>query len=322
MAIQTNAFSTYDAIGNREDLTDVIYNISPRDTPLITAVGKGKAKAVLHEWQTDTLATATTDNAQLEGDVVAGTASTPTTRAQNYCQISRKDVVVTGTQEAVDKAGRDSEMNYQTAKRGAELLRDMETIVTGNQGQVAGGTTTARKLRSLESWLSTNTSRNTGATATPGKSATIATAGATDASATRAYTEALLKSVVQQVYSSGGMPTLHMVGPVNKQNVSDFTGRSSARQNIDEKKILGVANLYASDFGDLTVIPNRFSRERSAFVLDPEYVAISYLRPIQRRNLAVTGDSDRKFMLAEYTLEMRNEAAHGVIADINSTLST
>jgi len=321
MAKQTNAFASYDAVGNREDLTDVIYDISPTETPFVTAIGKTKAKAVLHEWQTDSLAAAVTTNAQLEGDVVAGTASTATTRLQNTCQISRKDVVVTGTQEAVDKAGRDSEMRYQTAKRGKELLRDMESSLAGNQGAVTGGTTTARKLRSLESWITTNTNRNTAATATAGANSTAQTAAATDASELRTLTEAMLKNVVQQCFSSGGMTTgkeFLMVGPYNKTVVSGFTGRSSARQNIGEQKIQAAANLYASDFGDIRIVPSLFSRERTATLVCPEYAAVSYLRPISRKNLAVTGDSERKFMQAEYTLEMRNEAAFGVVADLNT----
>lgn len=321
MAKETNAFATYDAAGNREDLTDIIYDISPTTTPFVTSIGKSKATAVLHEWQTDSLASASTANAQLEGDVVTGTASSPTTRLQNTCQISRKDAVVTGTQESVKKAGRSSEMNYQIAKRGKELLRDMESIMTGNQGAVTGGTTIARKLRSLESWITTNTNRNTAATGTAGANSTGQTDPAQDASAQRTLTEALLKDVIQQCYSSGGMTTgdeFLMVGPYNKGVVSGFTGRSQARQNIGEEKIQAAAHLYASDFGDIKIVPNLFSRERSATLICPEYASTAYLRGIHKKDLAVTGDSQRKFIQAEYTLEMRNEAAMGVIADLNT----
>lgn len=324
MTIQTNAFATYGAIGNREDLTNVIYNISPTDTPFMSAIGKTKAKAVLHEWQADSLAAASSTNAQFEGDVVAGSSSTPSVRLKNYCQISSKDVVVTGTQEVVDKAGRDSEMAYQMAKRGKELKRDMETIITGNQAGVSGATATARKLRSLEAWLRTNTSRETTATSggTKGKSATAngTTNTATDATHKRAFTELLLKNVLASVYASGGDPSLIMVGPHNKQVLSGFTGRSNARTVLNNKNVIqGAADMYASDFGDLKVIPNRFQRERSAFVIDPEYAAIAYLRPVFTSDLAKTGDSTRKDMRVEYTLEMRNEGAFGVIADINTS---
>lgn len=316
MALVTGGFTTYTAKGNREDLSDTIYNISPSDTPFMSAVGKNKASSVLHEWQTDSLAAASTANAQLEGDEITGSTSTATTRLANYCQISRKDVVVTGTQQGANSAGRSNEMAYQMAKRSKELKRDMETILTGNQGYNAGDATTARQLRSLESWLTTNDSRGTG-----GADSTGAAYAATDATAgsMRAFTETILKSVVQKVYSAGGDPSVLMVGPVNKQRVSDFTGRASARQAVSESKILGAASLYASDFGDLKVVPNRFQRERSAFVLDPEYASISYYRPFSQFELAKVGDADRRALVVEYTLEMRNEAAHGVAADLTTT---
>jgi len=318
MTLTTNGFSTFDAIGNREDLADVIHNISPTDTPFISMAKKGKATAVLHEWQTDSLASASSTNAQLEGNDITPAASTATTRVQNYCQISAASLAITGTQEVVDKAGRGSEVAYQLAKRAKELKRDIESVVTQNQGYNAGATTTARKTRSLESFLTTNTSRGS-STDTTGADSTGPTQAATDNTDKRAFTETLLKSVIQSVWSSGGEPSVLMVGPVNKQYVSAFTGRSSARQNIGEDKIQAAASLYASDFGDLKVVPNRFSRERSAFVLDPEYVKMAYLRPFKTENLAKTGDSMRKFIVAEYALEMCNEAAHGVIADLITT---
>jgi hypothetical protein len=324
MTIQTNAFATYGAIGNREDLTNVIYNISPTETPFMSAIGKSKAKAVLHEWQTDSLAAASTTNAQLEGDVIAGSSSTATTRLKNYCQISSKDVVVTGTQEVVDKAGRNSEIGYQMAKRGKELKRDMEAILTSNQAANAGATATARKLKGLEAWLRTNTSRETTATSggTKGKSATAngATNAATDATGFRAFSETLLKKVLASVYASGGDPSIIMVGPHNKQTFSTFAGRSNARTVINQAaKVQGAADMYASDFGDLKVIPNRFQRERSAFIFDPEFASVAFLRPVFTTDLAKTGDTTRKDLRVEYTLEMRNEGAFGVVADIKTT---
>ncbi len=323
MTIQTNAFNTFGAIGNREDLTNVIYNISPTETPYMTSIGKSKAKAVKHEWQLDTLATAVTTNAQLEGDVVTGSSSATTTRLSNICQISSKDVVVTGTQEVVDKAGRNSEIAYQMAKRGKELKRDMESVLTSNQAGVTGATATARKLRGMEAWIRTNTNRETTATSggTKGKSATAngTTNAAVDATIQRAFTETLLKKVLAQVYATGGDPSIVMVGPHNKQTFSTFAGRSSARQTIAADAIQGAADMYASDFGDLKVIPNRFSRERTATIFDPEYAAVAFLRPIFTYDLAKTGDSIRKDMRVEYTLEMRNEGAYGVVADLKTS---
>jgi hypothetical protein len=324
MTVQTNAFGTYAAIGNREDLTNIIYNISPSDTPFMSSIGKGKAKAVLHEWQTDSLAAAVTTNAQIEGDVVAGSSSSATSRVKNYCQIASKDVVVTGTQEAVDKAGRDSELAYQMSKRSKELKRDMESGLTSNQAGAAGSTSSARKLRGLEAWLRTNTNRETTATSggTKGKSATAngTTNAAIDATHLRALSESLLKKVLAQVYASGGDPSIIMVGPHNKQTISTFSGRSNARTIINNKNaIQGAADMYASDYGDLKVIPNRFQRDRSCFIYDPAFAKVAFLRPVFVSDLAKTGDSTRKDMRTEYTLEMSNEGAFGVIADLNTT---
>jgi len=313
MALITNAFTTYTAVGNREDLSDTIYDISPGDTPIMSAIGTSNATAVKHEWQTDVLATNTTANILLEGGEVAAQASVATSRVENYCTISYKALAVTGTQDAVNAAGRASELGYQLAKRSREIKRDMETIITSNQGQNAGAAATARQCRGLGSWLSTNQSRGTG-----GAAAANVTSAATDASTAnrRAFTEAMLKTVIQSVYDSGGEPDILSVGSFNKQTVSGFTGRTQARQMIAEDRIQGAAALYASDFGDLKVIPNRFQRARDAWVVSPEYLAVSYLRPFAVEELAKTGDAESRFLRSEWTLEVRNEAAHGVVADL------
>lgn len=323
MTVQTNAFGTYQAIGNREDLLDEIYNIDPADTPMMNLIGRSRAKAKTHEWQTDSLAAASTTNAQLEGDVITGTLATATTRLANYCQIMTKDVVVTGTQEAVNKAGRGSEMAYQMAKKLKELKRDMESTIMANQRGVAGATGTARKFRSLVAFINTdaNTNRYTGSTSgTKGKDSTApnsATGAPTDAGNTRALTELLLKSVIAGIYSSGGNPKFIMVGPHNKQVVSTFTGRASSREVVNKNQILAAADMYLSDFGDLKVIPNRFSRERDAVVGDPEFGAVSFLRNPFQYDLAKTGDNMRKALTTEFTVEVRNPKAWGVVADIN-----
>lgn len=315
MAAVTGSFKTYDATSNREDLSDIIYNISPTETPFMSSIGRTKASNVLHEWQTDALAAASTSNAVLEGDAVTRSTSAPTTRVHNYCQISRKDVTVSGTQMAVNHAGIKDMMAYQMAKKSKELKRDMESTFLTNQGEDAGDATTPRKLRSMNSWLSTNAKR-----ATNGGNATAATLAATDSTnALRTFTETILKDVIQSCYINGGEPSILMVGPVNKQKVSDFTGRSQARQTIDRERIQGAASLYASDFGEIKVVPNRFQRERDAWLIDPNMLAVAYLRSFTTFNLDKVGDADSKVILAEYTLEVKNEAAHGLAADLATT---
>ena len=250
-------------------------------------------------------------------------ASTPTVRLANYCQISRKDATVTGTQEKVLKAGRKSEMSRQMAKRMAELKRDMESVLCSNQRGVAGATGTARKLRGLAAFNNTNTNRYTASTsATKGKNATApnsATGAPTDAGNTRALTELLLKGVLATAYAAGAEISHIMVGPHNKQVISTFAGRSSSREVVDKNKILGAADVYCSDFGDIKIFPNIFGRERECVLLDPEMVAVSYLRAPFTKDLPVFGDAESKMVLTEYTLEVRNYGGIGVVADINVT---
>lgn len=324
MTVQTNAFGSYQAIGNREDLSNEITRISPTKTPLMMLAGKGKASGKTHEWQTDALASAVTTNAQLEGDVITGTASTPTVRLANYCQISSKDWVVTGTQEVVNKAGRSSESAYQKAKRLAELKRDMESVLCSAQRGVAGATGTARKLRGLAAFNNTNTNRYTASTSgTKGKNSTAptsATGAPTEAGNTRALTELLLKKVLEQTFTSGADIKYLMVGPHNKITVSTFAGRSGSREVVsNQKAILGAADVYMSDYGDIKVIPNIFGKEREAVLLDPDMLSVDYLRPVFSENLAKTGDSIRGMIVTEYTLRVKNYGGIGVVADINTS---
>ena len=313
-------FTRFDAIGAREDLVDVIYDISPQDTPIMSSIGKTKASAVYHEWQTDTLAAATTANAAVEGaDATAATLS-PTTRVGNYTQIVQKTVQVSGTLEAVDKAGRKSEKAYQLAKASAELKRDIEAIITANQGVAVGNSTTARQMSSLLSWIKTNTNKQESSTA--GTDPTTSGVSTRGDGTTRTFQESMLKDVVQKVFTSGGTPTLLVVPPALKQVVSGFTGLSQHRYNSNasgEVTILAGADLYQSDFGVISIVPNRFMRSRDALVLDPEYAALAYLRPFQTNELARTGDSEKTQILAELTLEVKNEAAHGGAFDLSAT---
>lgn len=325
MAIETNTFTTYDAKGIREDLSDMIYDISPTETPFLQNAGRGKAKQTLFEWQLDSLAAVDGANAQIEGDDVESSgyaAISPTTRLGNYCQISRKTAVVSGTHEAVDKAGRKKEMAYQLAKRGKELKRDMETILLSNQACVAGASDTPRKTGSLLAFIKTNTDKEAGGT-TP--SYTTTPNAARGDGTPRAFTETMLKTVMSLTWTAGGSPSTLMVGPVNKQNVSNkFAGIAETRFNVKGNSpttIIGAADVYVSDFGNLSVVPNRFQRERDALLLDFEYVAVDYLRPFQTEEMAKTGDAEKRMMLCEYGLRVKNEAALGIIADLTSTIT-
>jgi Family of unknown function (DUF5309) len=311
-------FTAHTAIGQREDLTDIIYDISPTETPFMSSIGKTKATAVYHEWQTDSLAAATTANAAVEGADATSATLSPTVRLGNYTQIIQKTVQVSGTLDTVNKAGRKSEKAYQLAKASAELKRDLETILLANQGRSAGTSTVARKLGSILSWIKTNSDVGSGG-ADP---ATIGVSTRTDGTQ-RTFTEALLKTVVSEVFVSGGSPKILMVGAAGKQKVSSFAGIAAQRYMAPGNTpttIIGAADVYMSDFGTMSVVPNRFMRTRDALVLDPEYAALAYLRPFQTNDLAKTGDSENTQLLAEVTLEVKNEAAHGGIFDLDMAL--
>jgi hypothetical protein len=313
-------YNAYDAIGQREDLTDVIYDISPTETPFMSSIGKTKATAVYHEWQTDSLAAATTNNAAVEGADASDATLSPTTRLGNYTQILQKTIKISGTLDTVNKAGRKSEKAYQLAKSSQELKRDLETILLSNQGRSAGTTnSTARKMGSLLSWIKTNSSVQTNG----GDPTTIGVSTRTDGN-TRTFTETLLKEVVAEVFTSGGSPKVLMVGAAGKQKASSFTGIAAYRYNVAGSAapaaIVGAADVYVSDFGNMSVVPNRFMRTRDALILDPEYAALAYLRPFQTIELAKAGDADKTQVLVEVTLEVKNEAAHGIIADLNMAL--
>jgi hypothetical protein len=315
----TGAFQTYNAVGNREDLANIIYNIAPTDTPVLTAAWRRSASNTQFDWQVDNLAAVNGNNAQIEGFVNPGSTSTPTTRLRNVTQISSKDVTVTGTQDSMNPAGRKKELAYQISKRGKELKRDMEAIICSVQaldfGSGGVGTETPRKTRAVEHWLSANvTEANTmgGVGYLPAASET----GAVTQGALRTFTETLLKTGMRLAYGRGGAPSNLIVSPILKEVVSTFVGRTNAREIVGEREVVATVSLYASDFGNLRVVPNRFSRATSALLLDFDYIKVSYLRNLRRIPIAKTGDADTELLLAEWGLEMSNVDAHQLITDL------
>jgi len=316
----------------REDLSNTIYNIAPTETPVVSSIGKTKATATLHEWQTDTLGAAA-NTALIEGADAAAFTAVPTVRATNRTQIMGKTVNITGTLDAVDKAGRKTETAYQLAKAGQELKRDIEKSILGNVAPVTGSSSVAPKLASIQTWIRTNwSSVSTGtsgaapaAPAAPPGSA-IRTAGSTGTTA--AFTEASLKIAVKKVFEAGGNPTMLVVPPHQKQVVSSFAGIAEQRYAAPKKAqttIIGAADVYLSDFGVMSVVPDRFMTPdyapngEQALVLDPTMLSLATLRPFQSNMLAKNGDAEKHQMLTELTLQVNNEAAHGIVADLLAT---
>ena len=317
MAIVTNTFTTFDAKGIREDLSNIITNIAPEETVYMSNIGRESISNSLFEYQTDTLASAAA-NKQLEGDDITSFDSvTATVRIQNYAQISRKTIVLSATEEVVNKAGRKSELAYQIAKRGAELKRDQEFTMLNGAVAAAGSTSVARGTASLQAYLKTNYDMQTNGL-NPSYT-TLPNSSRTDGNV-RTFTETILKNVIQQVWTSGGTPKILMTGPVNKQRVSGFAGIASARYNINggdrPATIIGAADIYVSDFGQVSVIAQRFQRERDAFVIDPDYAKLTVLRPYQQVELAKTGDAEKRMLIVEWGHKVLAENAHGIAADL------
>ena len=312
MAQINNVFDTYDAQADREQLSNVIYNISPTATPFMSSIGKNSIKNVVFDWQTEALptvdATGEIEGFRLDG---ATSASTATVRKTNVAMISKRDATVSGSQETSDPAGKKSEMAHQLAIMAKALKRDMETALCQKGARTTGSNTQARVTGGFESWMTSNVSRGTnGASGGDGVAPTDGTA--------RALTEPLLKSVLQSCFQNGGEPSLAICGPVNKQVISGFTGRSQARQFVDANTVEASVSIYASDFGELKIVPSNFSRDRSLLLVDPEYAKVSYLRDFKTVDIATVGDAVTKMLLVEYGLEVGNEAAHGIVADLTT----
>jgi len=323
MTVPTNTMQNFSGqvAGNREDLTDAIYNVSPTETPMISMAQKSTAYNVLHEWQSEALAAATASNAVVEGDDAANQSIVATTRLNNYIQTSEKTIGISTIQEATRSAGRPSEMAHQLVNYGLALRRDMETVLLNNSiAPSAGSASTARKLRALPSWYATNTSRGGGASVgANGSTTTIAT----DASTPRNFTEALFKTVLNSIWvnASIGEGMFAMAGPTNRANLSSqLSGGSTKFYRVESKNLTATVTIYQSDFGDIKLIPNRFQRDKDLHIINPEYLAISFLEKFREQDLAVTGLARRKQIWASYTLEVRNEAAHGIVADLNTTI--
>lgn len=318
MTQPTDVYSVYDASastgvgrGNREDLVNTVYDISPTDTPLLSALPRTKATAVLHEWTTHALISAAA-NEKVEGDDIAITAATPKTRLNNRTAISAKVAGVTHTQQAVSKVGMQDAMAEETGYRMAEIKRDMEVMLNANTAKVAGDDSTARKTAGIPTWI-VNAAGVVGANPT-GDGTDTATNGSQ-----RALTEGLLQSASQLAYDDGGNPSLLIVGAFNKRVVSGFSGNQTRNVDADEKKLVNSISVYEDDFNTLKVVADRFCVSRNAVLVDTEYMKVAYLRPFETFDLAKIGSTTRKQIEVEWALEVSNPNAHAIIRDLTTS---
>jgi len=323
-AVAANALETYDSITIREDLTDAENMISPTETPFISRIaGKTSATNKYHEWPVVELAAVDSSNRVPEGeDAPAVDAPRLALRRGNYTQISDKVVKVSDTSQKVDGAANVEKLSKQIAYKLKELKRDKETMLTANVAAVPGAAegATTRVAAGLSAFSITNDQLGAGAGASPTLSGT--TNGYPNAAATngtlRDLTEDMLNAAIQAVWTQGGDPKYVLCSPINKRLISKtFTGNATKYKNADDKKIISAIDVYESDFGQVQIVPDRFSPTRDVFVLDPELVKIAELQSTRQLDLARTGHTENKLIQCEYTLEVGNEKAMAVIRDTN-----
>ena len=313
MAQPSTAFSTYDAVGNREDLVDYIYDVSPTETPLLSALPRAKATAVTHEWQTDALDAAGT-NYLVEGDDAAAAVHTASVRLSNKCQILGKTSIVTGTQMAVSHAGRDDERAYQLDKMMKAIKRDLDFAICDNNAKVTGNDSTAREMAGFPTYIVSNYSKASNGTLAAGTGADAYTAGTA-----RVFTEDLLQSALELAYTNGGNPSLGIVNAFNKRKISGFAGNSTRIDKGEDKKLVAAIEVYVGDFHTIEFKPSRFSEPAMCLLVDPEMAAVAYLRPFEVNELAISGDYSKDQIIVEATLEVRNEKAHAMVFDLTTS---
>jgi hypothetical protein len=323
MAQVSGTTDTLDLVGTAEDIEDIIYDISPMEFPFLAIAKRKEVSAINHQWQTDSLAAAAA-NRQIEGDDASFTTATATTLLSNYCQISRKTLVVTETADVVRKYGRAKELARLTTKYGKELKRDMEFALLQNQASSVGGSSTARSSAGLESMIAGNrilsaAGDTTGTT--PGYSSGNWTAP-TDGTATATITEAVLISALEAAWTDGGDPSLILCGSFVKRGIAAFSGANkyagfyNPNQGKAQGAVIGGVDLYISDFGEHKIKLSRQQRSRTLFCLDPEYVSMGVLRPIKMEELAKTGDANKRMLITEYCLIADNPDAHAKVQDL------
>ncbi|MGB7244256.1 MAG: DUF5309 family protein [Sulfitobacter sp.] len=315
MAQPTNTFDTTDAVGIREDLINNIFNVDPDVTPFLSAMPKVRSAATKHEWQTDALDTPSATNAQIEGDDTVGAVITPTARLDNQCQIFKKAFTITGTMEAVNKAGREKEHTYQAMLKSRAIKTDMESSIFANNAKVVRNSTTAGELAGVPVWLTSNTSGGVGGADGAGTGATARTDGTQ-----RAFTSVLLDGVLKSVWDNSGLePDCVYMGSFNKQVASGFTASRNLDVQAASKKLTTTIDVYDYDFGVVRFEPNRHIRSRDVLVVRNDMWAFAELRSLKEETLAKTGDSEKYHMIAEATIECRNEKANGGVFDLTTS---
>lgn len=316
MAKVTNALTTYGVVGNREDLSNAIYNIDPFDTPIMSAARRRNVKNRTFDWQTEFLPDVDENNAQFEGFQLSNSVGQPTVRLTNVTQISSRDATVSGSQEASDPAGKGSEMAHQMALKSKILKCDMEKIMSGRQARVDGADGTPRKTEAIGHWIA----RAVDKAATVGAAVIGYETGlpvvATDAFAAVAagnqiaLSESMVGDAMQAAYANGANPDIMIVPPAIKRTVSTFVGRDSSQVTVGKTEVVATVDIIATDFGRIKVMPSRWIPTDVAYILDPDYLAVAFFRNFRQYPLARVGDAETRMIVTEWGVEMRNPLAH------------
>jgi hypothetical protein len=318
MAQPTNTFDSYDSIGNRESLANLISLVAVSETPFLSGLKTTKISSTFHEWQTLALS-AINDNKVIEGDEASLDASLSTARVGNYSQISDKTVVVSNTLDAVNRAGRKKEKAFQMLHKSTELKKDMEHAMIGlSNARVAGNASTARELASVQAWIATNDVFNSSGSPNGASGNGTGSNTRTDSGTAVVFTEAMFTSALDLIFESGGNPDVVHVGSFNKRKMNAFTGRADATRSVVDGNgtINDYFDVYRGDYGTLKIVPNRLVRTRDCLILDSDKWSIGYLRPFTTQPLSVTGDSEKSQLIVEYTLISENEKASGGVFDL------
>ena len=315
MAQKSNTFDSYDANGIRESLEDIIYDVSPEETPFYTKCGKVKATNTLHEWQTDALRSSAS-NAHIEGDETAGEARTATARRNNRTQIFKNAVVIPDTDEGLNKAGRAAEMAYQTLKIAKEQKLDIEKALFDNNAAVAGNATTARELAGAPAWLITNTSFGSGGADATGDGSNARTDGTQ-----RTFTQTLFDDVMQSIWEQGGNPDSVYLSAFQMNKALGFEGNNNQRSTVkaEDERVVKHMDVYVTPWGTVEFIPSRENRGRDVFIMQDDMWAVGVLRPTKNVALAKTGDATTRQVTTELTLICKNEKASGMVADCSTS---
>lgn len=313
MAAPQNTYASYDMVGIREDLSDMIYNIDPEDTPLYSSAPKTKATNTYHEWQTDNLRDSA-ENAHIEGDDTIATVSEPTTRLGNYTQIFKESAAVSGTDTGLNKAGRAREMRFQVVKKSKVLKLDIEKALFANQARDAGSGSTPRKLAGLPAWITTNVDAGSGGSDPTGDGTDARTDG-TQA----ALTQARFDSVMRQMWDNGAKPQMVYLSSFQMEKALDFVGNNNQRNTQSSGRVSNDIVLYQTPYGQVRWTMSREHRSRDVFIVQPNMISIANLRPMRNSELARTGDSEKRQIITELTLRVNNEKAHGIIADCTTS---